>query len=71
MTFQGSADGTNWANIYTRAGVELTYTIAADRWVVVDPADFVGADYLKIRYGTAASGVVQSAKTMTVATMVF
>jgi hypothetical protein len=37
-----------------------------DRWVVADPADFAGCSYIKVRFGTAAVAVAQSAKTMAV-----
>jgi hypothetical protein len=66
MTFQGSYDNNMFANIFDSEGTELTYIIAADRWVVADPTDFAGCPYFKVRLGTSSSPVEQSAKILAV-----
>lgn len=60
MSFQGSADGDDWYDIYRQDGTELTIEIAADRIVVLTPADFLGFLYLKVRSGTTDTPINQS-----------
>jgi hypothetical protein len=64
LTFQaGAASSGPWRNVYTAAGTELSITVGADRWVVLDPAAFAGAAYLKVRSGSAAAPSAQAADT--------
>lgn len=61
LTFQASYDGTTYANLYNSAGAEVTTgTIAASYYVALDPADFAGIRYLKVRSGTSGSATNQS-----------
>lgn len=62
LTFQVSADGATYGNVYTTAGVELTATngSATSRYIVLDPLNFLGANYIKVRSGTSGSAVNQS-----------
>jgi len=53
LTFQSSFDGTNWNNIFTSAGTEVTVISAASRRIIVAPADFYGVRYLRVRGGTS------------------
>jgi len=61
LTFQASKDGTTYANIYSDAGVEKVVTAAASRFIPLDPADFVGCRFVKLRSGTSSTAVTQAA----------
>lgn len=61
LTFQGSADGVNFYNIYDSAGTEVTVKAAASRLVRLTPADWVGLMAIKIRSGTSGTPVAQGA----------
>lgn len=56
MTFQASIDGVTFYPVYDKAGSEVTYTVASDRYVKAEPSDFLGVCFLKIRSGTFSSG---------------
>lgn len=53
LTFQASADGTTYVPVYTTAGAAVSATVAASRYVPLDPATFRGALYLKVVSGSA------------------
>lgn len=62
LTFQGSADGVNWYNLYADESgtteVSVAITVGA---VNVLPRDiFAGIPHLKVRTGTAASPTAQT-----------
>jgi hypothetical protein len=60
LTFQASNDGTTFYEMINTSGGNLTVTgPAADEWIAIDPADFVGVEYLKVRSGTVGSAVAQ------------
>jgi hypothetical protein len=61
LTIQVSTDGTNFYDVYDGLGTEKTITAAANRYIIIDPTDFVGAKYIKVRSGTAAAAVNQGA----------
>lgn len=61
MTFQGSVDGASFSNVYDSSGNELTVTAAASRYIYLDPTVFVGLNQIKVRSGTNATPVVQTA----------
>lgn len=72
LTFQASADGVTFNDLYNEAGeYALTSTVvAASRSIVVDQAIFYGIRYLKVRSGTAAAAVNQGgARTLTLVTV--
>jgi len=72
LTFQVSTDGLTYNNLYGDAGTEYTVTAAAARAIVLDPVDFAGVNYLKIRSGTAATPVAQEvARSLAVVTRTF
>ena len=62
LTFQGSVDGANFSDIYDSFGNEVSHSVAASRFVALNPADFAGIRYLKIRSGTTGAPVNQAAE---------
>lgn len=62
LTFQTSADGTTYTDLYDAAGTEYTVTVGgALRSIVIPLADFIGVRYVKVRSGTTGSAVTQGA----------
>lgn len=61
LTFQVSLDGATFQNAYVAAGTEVSVTAAAATTIALDPATWLHAPILKIRSGTAASPVNQTA----------
>lgn len=62
ITFQASADGVTYADLYDASGTEYTITVGgASRSIIVPLADFVGIRYVKVRSGTTGSPVNQGA----------
>jgi hypothetical protein len=63
LTFQGSVDGSTFFDLYNAAGVEVTVTNGqASRWYALDPSDFYGVRYLKIRSGSSGTPVNQTSQ---------
>lgn len=62
ITFQVTPDGVNFGEMYTSAGVEVTFTVAAGQFIAVDPTIWKGARALKVRSGTSASPVTQTSQ---------
>lgn len=62
LTFQVSVDGgTTFVNAYDSAGAEITCVVtAADTFISVNSAVFIGADQIKVRSGTSGTPVNQS-----------
>lgn len=62
LTFQAAHDDdATFVDLYNAAGVEVTIQAAQSRYIPVDPADFRGVLFLKIRSGTGAAPVNQTA----------
>lgn len=61
ITFQASADGVTFADLYNQSGSEVTVDAAAGRFIALDPTLFAGIRFLKVRSGTAATPVNQAA----------
>jgi len=64
LTFQGSADGTTYYDLYNAtAEVSLATPtpVGATRYIVLDPNLFAGFLFIKVRSGTAAAPVNQGA----------
>ena len=62
LTFQVSADGTTYNNLYDDTGTEVTVTAAASQYIVISsPAKMLGARWFKVRSGTNTSAVNQAA----------
>lgn len=60
-TFQISADGTTFVDLYDADGTETIAQADASRAVHLDPAIFSAVPYLKIRSGTSGTPVNQAA----------
>lgn len=66
LTLQHSDDGTAYANVYDKAGNEVTLVTATGaRVVILNPNDYFNMKYLKIRSGTASSPVNQTTAAVT------
>jgi hypothetical protein len=61
LTFQASHDGSTFNNLYTMAGVEYLVTATTSQFIILNPADFLGVQVLKIRSGTSGTPVSQGA----------
>lgn len=63
LTFQAceTSNGT-FFDVYKDDGTELSYTVAASRYVVINPANFIEAPFIKVRSGTSSSAVNQTAE---------
>lgn len=62
LTFQGSYDGSTYADVYDEFGSEVTVSAGASRFIILDPAKFLGLQKLKIRSGTTGAAVNQGAE---------
>jgi len=60
LTFQGSPDGVTYTNVY-KDGAEYVVVAAISQWLILEPADFAGIRYLKVRSGTSGTPVTQTA----------
>ena len=60
LTFQASPDGVTYYNVHTETA-EYTVTASAGICVAFDSANFYGANYFKVRSGTAGVAVNQGA----------
>lgn len=61
LTFQVSHDGTTFNNLYDQYGSEYTVVAAASRAITLQPSDFAGFNYIKVRSGTSGTPVTQAA----------
>lgn len=61
LTFQVSADGVTYSDLYDNTGTEKSVTAAAGRFIFTVPADWVGIRFVKVRSGTAAAAINQGA----------
>ncbi|GIQ73197.1 hypothetical protein [Bradyrhizobium sp. RD5-C2] len=61
LTFLASVDGQNFSSVYDSSGNELTVQVAASRYIYLDPTAFVGVNQIKVRSGTSAAPVNQTA----------
>lgn len=53
-TFQISdSEGGTYSPLKSSGGSAISYTVAADGWYTLDPASFVGAQYLKVVMGSS------------------
>ena len=69
LTFQASFDGTTYYDLYDQDGTELNITAAASRHIVLNPDNFWGFKWLKVRSGTTGTPVNQgAARTITLLT---
>lgn len=61
LTFRVSHDGVTWNDLYDKAGTEYTVTAAAGRAIILPITDFHGIRHMKVRSGTSALPVLQTA----------
>jgi hypothetical protein len=61
LTFQTSGDGTNYFNVYDEFGTEVNVVASASRRIRLEPPQWAGVQYIKIRSGTAGTPVNQTA----------
>ncbi len=61
LTFQASHDNTTYNNVYTSNGIEKTVVAAVSEFITIDPIDFIGVEWLKVRSGTSGTPVNQAA----------
>jgi len=61
LTFQVSADGTNFFDLHDKYDSEVAVTVTANNSYLLDLADWITFPYLKIRSGTSAAPVNQAA----------
>lgn len=63
LTFQCSYDNVTFCNMYDDSGNEYTVSVPTTDggdWLSLDPADFVGINYIKLRSGTSGTPVQQT-----------
>lgn len=69
LSFQISVDGTNFFDFYDKTNAEITMSVAASRAYQLDPSNWLGIRYMKIRSGTTGTPVNQAAsRTITLLT---
>jgi hypothetical protein len=61
ITFQTSTDNATFGDLYKQDGTEYSVTVASGRDTIISPSDFQGAKFLKVRSGTGAVPVNQTA----------
>lgn len=61
LTLQGSTDGVSYADLYDFMGNEYTVAVAANHAVIIPFSDLIGVRFIKLRSGTGAAPVVQTA----------
>lgn len=61
LTLQASADDTTFSNVYDEQGNEKTVIASTSRYILLNPADFLGANSIKVRSGTSGTAVNQAA----------
>lgn len=59
LTFQACHAGTTFHNVYNEDDQEVVVQAAEDRFIILNPARWLGVRKLKVRSGTAASAVTQ------------
>ena len=59
LTLQFSHDDTAYNNVYADDGVEVTIIAGASQYIRLNPADFLGANAVKVRSGTSGTPVNQ------------
>lgn len=63
LSFAASADNSTFYPVYNASGAEVvtgSITGGTAVWVALDPSDFAGIPYLKVRSGTSGTAVNQS-----------
>ena len=60
ISFQGSVDGSTFADLYTPAGAEVTVPAFQGWKIPLDPSIFSSVNYLRVRSGISSAEVIQS-----------
>lgn len=55
VSFMASFDGSTWMPIFDATGTEVTATVSTNRRVVLNPANFYGVKWVRVRGGTSGS----------------
>jgi hypothetical protein len=61
LTFQSSYDNATWNNVYDASGAEKIVAVGVSRRVIIQPNEFFGIRYLKVRGGTSGTPTVVAA----------
>lgn len=62
ITFQSSEDGVTYNNVHDSAGTEVSYTVASNRYVLVNTAHLGQfGRFIKVRTGSAGTPTNQTA----------
>jgi hypothetical protein len=67
LTLQGSLDGANFFDVFDSFGTEIVFTVAANRLILPEVRLPFGFPFIRVRSGTAASPVNQTAQRVIVA----
>jgi len=59
LTFEVSWDNVTYYDFYRSDGSEYVVEAQPNRWIVIDPLDFPGVRYIKVRSGTLYEPVIQ------------
>jgi hypothetical protein len=62
ITLQASMDGSTFLDVNDKAGAEVSITTAAGKCITLDPAPLQAFCFLRIRSGTGATPVNQTAQ---------
>ena len=60
MTFQASLDGSTWYELHDEYGTAVSITVSASKYIRLNPSDWWGVPFLKLRSGTSGSAVQQT-----------
>ena len=61
LTFQASADGVPFNDMYTESGTEVNVSAGASRYIRLEPGLWTSVRFLQIRSGTTGTPVAQAA----------
>lgn len=61
LTFQSTVDDTNFLNVWTAAGTELSVPAAAGLYIPIDRTLWYSLNSIKLRSGTSVTPVAQTA----------
>ncbi|MBY0355714.1 MAG: hypothetical protein K2Q12_08315 [Rickettsiales bacterium] len=67
VTFQTAPTLDGTYQVIQKNGVDLSYVVTASRYIVIDPADFTGTQFLRI----VSSGAEAAARTLSLAVRPF
>jgi hypothetical protein len=61
LTFQVTVDDVNFFEMVDETGAAIKYNVAAGQYIAIDPARWLGVTGIKLRSGTLAAPVNQTA----------